>query len=253
MHPDNCSMFTIALCDDNLKENEKLSGLIENYCESHPGIVSGFQSFSSPTELLNVVENKMGFDVYLLDILMPDLTGIEVAQRLRAKSQESFIVFLTFSEDFALEAFRVGALQYLVKPIEKEELFAVLDRALTLAERRAPKTILINTVQGKERIPLSSIVFVECRNHILSYHLSDGRALTGRTIRTSFEVAMGVLLAERNFIHPHKSFIINADYVERLTAQTFLMAGGFEVPITKSRYAQARSKYLQYFDLSPGN
>lgn len=245
-------MFTIALCDDNLDENENLSGLIKKYCENHPGVVSEFQSFSSPTELLEQVESKSGFDVYLLDILMPDLTGIEVAQRLRARSQDSFIVFLTFSKDFALEAFRVGALQYLVKPIEQEELFSVLDRALTLAERRAPKTILVNTVQGKERIPFTSIVFVECRNHILSYHLSDGRTLIGRTIRTSFEVAMESLLNERNFIHPHKSFILNADYVERLTAQTFLMTGGFEVPITKSRYAQARSKYLRYFDLSPG-
>ena len=63
---------------------------------------------------------------------------------------------------------------------------------------------------------------------------------------------MEPLLKAPNFIHPHKSFIVNADHVDRLTSQAFLMKGGAQVPITKSRYSQARARYLQYFDLTPG-
>lgn len=245
-------MPNIAICEDDLSANRRITGFVQDYQKLHPARVEHVCSFSSSSALLEHAEQKGRFDVYLLDIVMPGLTGIEAARRLRTKGTGGTVVFLTSSEDFALDAYRVGAMQYLVKPVDPKELFAVLDQALDLLEKKGSGSILVSTVRGRENLPFSSIVYVECRNHILTYHLADGTALPGRTIRTSFEVAMEPLLQEKNFIHPHKSFIINADFVERLTSQVFVMTGGAEIPITKSRYSQARSRYLQYFDLTPG-
>lgn len=245
-------MPSVAICEDNLDTSRRINALVLEYQKQHPDRISGVRTFSSSALLLEHIERQGGFDLYLLDIVMPGLSGMEVARRLRARGGKETVVFLTSSEDFALDAFRVGAMQYLVKPVGAEELYSVLDQAFELLDRGPSKTILVSTVRGRENLPLSSIVYVECRNHILTYHLSDGTALPGRTIRTSFEVAMDALLQEKNFIHPHKSFILNADFVERLTSQVFVMTGGAQIPITKSRYTQARTKYLQYFDLTPG-
>lgn len=245
-------MFNIAICEDDLSTSNRITSMVHDYQKQHPNTIENVFVFSSSSDLLEHVESKGGFDIYLMDIVMPGVSGIQAAGLLKAGGQNGMVIFLTSSEDFALEAYRVGAMQYLVKPVEAPELFKVLDHALELTARKACKTILVSTIRGRENLPLSSIVYVECRNHILTYHLSDGIALPGRTIRTSFEVAMAPLLAESNFIHPHKSFIINADYVDRLTSQVFVMAGGAEIPITKSRYSQARARYLEYFDLTPG-
>ena len=245
-------MPSIAICEDDLNTSRRIAAFVRDYQKQRPGRIDRVGLFSSSSALLEHVEQKEGFDIYLLDIVMPGLSGIEAARRLKVRGGRQTVVFLTSSEDFALDAYRVGAMQYLVKPVAAQELFSVLDHALELIGRNASKSILVSTIRGRENLPLSSIVYVECRNHILTYHLADGTALPGRTIRTSFEVAMEPLLQERNFIHPHKSFILNADFVERLTSQVFVMTGGAEIPITKSRYSQARSRYLQYFDLTPG-
>lgn len=245
-------MLKIAVCEDHPDTCKKIGLLLRAYRENHPGLLAKPEFYASATGLLEQCEKSGGYQIYLLDIVMPGLSGIEIAQKLREKDRNCVFIFLTSSEDFALEAFRVGALHYLVKPPEPTELCATLDRATALCLQRIPKTILVSTVRGRENLPLDSIVYVECRNHILTYHLSDGVVLPGRTIRTSFEVAMAPLLQERNFIHPHKSFILNADFVDRLTSQAFTMRCGAEIPITKSRYTSAKTKYLQYFDLSSG-
>lgn len=245
-------MPSIAICEDDLATSHRIAAFVREYQKQHPGRIDRIGLFSSSSALLEHVEQKEGFDLYLLDIVMPGLSGLEAARRLRARGKGETVVFLTSSADFALDAYRVGAMQYLVKPVDVKELCQVLDHALELIARKASKTILVSTVRGRENLPLASIVYVECRNHILTYHLADGTVLPGRTIRTSFEVAMAPLLQEQNFIHPHKSFILNADFVERLTSQVFVMQGGAEIPVTKSRYSQARSRYLQYFDLTPG-
>lgn len=246
------TMPKIAICEDDARESRAVLELVRAYGESHPNTLEDICLFPSSAALLEAIERGSGFDLYLLDIMMPGLSGIDAAKRLRSRGKGGSIIFLTSSRDYALEAYRVGALQYLLKPVDRAELFDALDGALELVRSRESKSILVSTVRGRENLRLSNIAYVECRNHILTYHLSDGIALLGRTIRTSFEVAMEPLLLEDNFIHPHKSFIINADYVERLTAQMFVMSDGTEIPITKSRCTQARSKYLRYFDLQPG-
>ena len=245
-------MPTIAICEDDLATSRYIEGLVRAYQKQRPGQIDQVAVYLSSAQLLEETAEKGKFDIYLLDVLMPGTSGIETARRLQAQGCGGTYIFLTASKDFALDAFRVGAMQYLVKPVRAQDLYPVLDQALGLLSRQAPKSILVSTVRGKENLLFSSLVYVECRNHILTYHLTDGTALLGRTIRTSFEVAMEPLLKEPNFIHPHKSFILNADHVDRLTSQAFIMVGGAQVPITKSRYSQARSRYLQYFDLPPG-
>ena len=246
-------MPNIAICEDDLATSRYIEGLVRAYQRQQPARSTKSRCSSPrPSCWSRSPRTKINLTSTCWTCSCPGASGIETARRLQAQGCEGTFVFLTASKDFALDAFRVGALQYLVKPVRAQDLYPVLDRALGLLSRQAPKSILVSTVRGKENLAFSSIVYVECRNHILTYHLADGTALLGRTIRTSFEVAMEPLLREPNFIHPHKSFILNADHVDRLTSQAFIMTGGAQVPITKSRYSQARSRYLQYFDLTTG-
>lgn len=244
-------MLTIAICEDDPDTSQRIQALVNRFRENHPDLATP-EVFLSSAGLLERIERGNSFDIYLLDIVMPGFTGVEAARRLREKSPDCVIIFLTLSQDFALDAYRVGALQYLLKPVDPLALFTVLETAVELLGKREKKTIFVSTIRGRENLPLSDLVYVECRNHILTYHLADGTVLPGRTIRSSFEVVMAPLLGERNFIHPHKSFIINADFIQRLTPQAFTMTDGAQIPITKSRYATAKSKYIQYFDVTPG-
>ena len=126
-------MLRIAVCDDEEKQLEQVSALLETYLEAHPDRQGQVETFQSGSALLERVKELRGFDLYILDILMPSLSGIEIGRRLRALADEGEIIYLTNSNDFAADSYDVRAFFYLLKPVEKSKLFQVLDKAV---ERR---------------------------------------------------------------------------------------------------------------------
>lgn len=87
-------------------------------------------------------------DLMLMDIYMPEKLGIEAARELRDMGSQSRIIFLTTSREHALEAFRVDASQYLVKPILEKQLFQVMDKLLRVMEEERKKFLLLRTGGG---------------------------------------------------------------------------------------------------------
>jgi DNA-binding LytR/AlgR family response regulator len=119
-------MLHIAICDDEQKYLHDVERLIAEYDGEHElGGISA-ATFSHPFDLSKAVESGKHYDIFLLDIYMPGMTGIALAQELRQREISDPIIFLTTSRDHALEAFGVGATQYLLKPFEKDALFAAL-------------------------------------------------------------------------------------------------------------------------------
>ena len=104
----------LALCDDDITELSRLISLLEDYGAQREISVT-YEAFHNATELIEAL-GKRRFDLLLLDILMPGLTGIEAAKEIRQTGSQLPIIFLTSSREFAVESYRVSAEDYIMKP-----------------------------------------------------------------------------------------------------------------------------------------
>lgn len=238
-------MIRIAVCDDNPEDLRAAQKLAGEYCAQHPTPPIQFTYFSSSKALLSLLESDKRFDVYILDLLMPEIDGITLAQAVRAKSAEAPILFATSSQEYALAAYEVQALRYLIKPVPQ----AAWDSAISCALRNLPHPSLTFTVKTRDAlvtVPAAEIICVENQARTMQFTLTQARELTSVSIRHAFEACLAPLLAEECFLQPHKSFVINLEYVESLTTGEFWMQGGRRIPVSRNNQSLVKSRYLKY-------
>ena len=167
--------------------------------------------------------------------------GLDTAAQLRAAGSSASFVFLAAGPEYAMNAFGVSALQYLVPPVSPPRLFETLDR--TLLSRRG-RALAVATPRGVCGVPFGDIEFVECPDHVLHFHLVDGRGLRSATLRVPLSQALAPLLADARFYQPHRSFVVNLDRVRQLNDAGIAMESGAAVPVPRGRAAEAREAYL---------
>lgn len=109
----------IVICDDDVEDLMKVESLLTEYEKSVPGIKFDVEKFSNASVLYQkILQNELA-DIYILDMIMPEKTGIDLGSLLE-KTKKSIIIYITSSDDFALEAYGVHAVRYLLKPVERE-------------------------------------------------------------------------------------------------------------------------------------
>lgn len=234
--------MSIAICDDDLTDASRIQGLVRQYCRERPGVELEAVYFESGQALLDAVKEGQSFSLYLLDILLPEMSGIAIADRLAELRARAPVIFLTSSPEYALDAFRVRALNYLLKPIQAPDLFVALDEAL--ASRTRPRPVLIPTEEGETAVPIDRIVYAECNIHRVRYHLSDGSVLLSRTLRVPFSQAVRPLLESNRFLQPHRSYVVNADYVLQLAGNSLTLMDEQSIPVSQLRMPEVRRQYM---------
>ena len=91
-------MLRIGICDDNQNDIKQICELAIRFSEEHPETPLQIQAYDSPFDLLDDIEKNGGFDLYLLDVIMPHMTGVTLAKRIRERKEKAEILFLTFSK-----------------------------------------------------------------------------------------------------------------------------------------------------------
>ena len=237
-------MLHIAICDDDYTQLEVISAYTSEYTMNRQ-LSADVQSFTHPDKLLLDCKNNR-YHIYLLDIVMPMLHGVELGRDIRRLDHQAQIIFITTEPSFALQSFAANPLDYLLKPLDKQRLFDALDLALTKVDREEEATIPIKTKDGIRIIPLFSIIFCERIGNSLVFTLQNGEQVKSLTIRKSFSEQIAPLLADARFIQPHVSYVVNMSRVESLNESGFVMCGGDVVPIPKKQYVAIRNVYLDF-------
>lgn len=220
--------------------------LLQAYLRSRPGLLGGVETFQSGGALLARVEQQGGFDLYILDILMPGLNGIETGRRLRTLGDGGEIVYLTSSNDFAADSYDVRAFFYLLKPAEESKLFEVLDGAVEKLGRRRRNAIVVSTPKGPRRILLEQIRYVERVGRFMRYYCTDGN-VDSHSIRSTFKEAVAPLLADRRFALCGASFVLNFQHVTGVNGLTALFDNGQTVPLPRTAAADFKRAWGNYW------
>lgn len=239
-------MLRIAVCDDEEKQLNKTALLLNRYFQCRPGLEGELETFQSGSALLARAKEAGRFDLYLLDILMPESSGIETARRLRALGQDGEIIYLTCSNDFAADSYDVGAFFYLLKPVEEQKLFQVLDGAVEKLNRRRSSAVVVTTADGPRRILLERIRYVERVGRCMRYYCTDGTA-DSQSIRASFREMVSPLLADPRFYLCGASFVLNFQHVTGVSGQIALLDNGQTVPLPRTAATEFKKAWGNYW------
>nr|WP_297180144.1 LytTR family DNA-binding domain-containing protein [uncultured Agathobaculum sp.] len=239
-------MLRIAICDDEEKDQKQMVELLNAYLQSRADLCGQVELFRSGRALLERIDERSGFDLYMLDILMPGLSGIDIGRRLRALGDGGEIVYLTSSNDFAADSYDVRAFFYLLKPVKADKLFPVLDRAVEKLDLRRSSAILVSTPEGTRRILLERIRYVERVGRVMRYYCTDG-SIDSQSIRISFREMAAPLLADRRFALCGASFVLNFQHVTGVNGQTALLDNGQSVTLPRTAAADFKKAWGSYW------
>lgn len=220
-------MLKIALCDDNELQVDILQEFFYDFNSVSPYRVD-VSAFTSGPELLDAMAENGRFDIYILDIVMPNMDGLELAKRIRETDATGKIVFLSSETSFVYRAFSVDASGYLVKPVNPEELFGLINTLRIKIEKEQPPFILIQTEAGTRRVEVKDILYVDTVDREPLYHLSDGTEIMAKTKRARFQELVSDLLNGYPFVLSSVGVAVNLANVESVNPEAgeILLKGG---------------------------
>lgn len=240
-------MFRIAICDDKMQDLEMRRADIQQWFREKTGVSGKIDTFRNSNELSEcLLEEKRKFDLYLLDIIMDGVDGIELGRLIRIKDAEASVIYVTASMEHAFEAYGIHAIRYLIKPVDKTELYSALDLAYALYSIRPKHTLLVNGSDSVTSIIMEEIMYVENNVRNTTYTMNDGNTVTSVRRGGTFEEAVGPIATDANFLQPHKSFFVNIKYIRALQVDTVLMDDGKEIPVARRRMNEIQNQYIRF-------
>ena len=234
--------MNIAFCDDDLSVLNELNILIDRYrMERNKDI--RYATFQSPLELIAEIEKGTRFDILFMDVVMPGENGIEAAREIRKYDTNVKIIFLTSSAEFAVQSYTVGAYFYQLKPIWEESFYRLMDVAVSECKKEEQKSLILRCKTGIARVELENLEYCEVIGRTVLFHMRDGKILekTG-----SLDELWGHLSEYENFLRPHRSFLVNMDYIQTMSYKAIFMSNGAEIPLPRGKYSEFKDRYLEY-------
>lgn len=236
-------MLQIAICDDNIDELSNMVQLLDLYRASK-NFSCEYAVFPNGFELVSALEKEKRFDIYCLDIIMPGFTGIDVAKEIRGYDKTAPIIFFTSSPEFALESYSVKAINYILKPITKEKLFFTFDELLEqIKTEKEEDAIIVKSNEGIQKILISNLTFAEVMGRNVLYHLRSGKVI--KCIEP-FSTLCDNLIKYGCFIKPHRSYIVNMQYVDTIENHQITLQTLSSVPIAQGKAKEIKQHYLNY-------
>lgn len=238
-------MLYIAVCDDEMQQLQYIFELLEEYMDSR-NLPLKIKIFSSGNELLTSVEKGNEYDMFLLDIVMPEMNGIELGMKLRQLNQSGEIIYLTASPDYAIESYQTRAFFYLLKPIQKEQVFFVLDEAVKSRNKKKEQSFKLKTREGTRMIMYDDLLYAELNNRSIRYYLQDGSFFDSMTMTKSFKDMVSGLLTDERFFLCGASFLLNLYHVRMIDKKGVRLTNGVYLELPKAACGPLRAAWFDY-------
>lgn len=237
----------IAICDDETRCRGRIFNVVSEYAEERQDKEIAFKLFSDADALLDSVRKNGNFDIYILDIVMPGTNGIQLGQALRAEGEEGKIIYLTSSSEYALDSFRVRAFDYILKPVERDSFFSVLDEAISSINIKKDRVLVVKAKEGSVRITFDSIMYAELKGRSAVYHLVGNKTVESTTLRIPFTEAVSELLRDDRFSLCGASMAVNLHHVTAVETEGLLFDDVERVFLGKKACRELRSVWSNYW------
>ena len=230
-------MYQIAVVEDELACRNQLVEFIGRYGEQH-ALTFDIHTFAAGGELLD--DYAPGYDVILLDIEMPGIDGMEAAERIRAQDGEVVLMFVTNMAQYAINGYEVGALDFVLKPINEYTFSVRFARAVERAGRRESGQVLLSLADGVRRVEVRQIYYVEVQNRMLHYHTEQGELSLRGTMQAAEQT-----LARYHFVRCNHWYLVNLRHVTEIRRDVVVVAGN-ELEISRRNRTEFLTALTNY-------
>ena len=229
----------IAVIDDRPADRDYIAALVTRWAKDRDAAVTAVPFPSAEAFLFDYSEDR-DFDILLLDIEMGAINGVELAKTVRAENDAVQMVFITGFPDFIAEGYEVSALHYLMKPVDRDKLFSVLDRAAANLEK-AERRLRVTFERRTDYVPFSKILYLEAQKQYV-------RIVTeGEEYRMKASLAETAAQLDEFFFPCQRSFIVNLRHVARILPDRVVLKNGAEVPISRGMAEKIGREIIRLF------
>ncbi len=225
----------IAICDDERAVCDQIKNLTQAYLQTK-GIQSECKTFNAYHQLQG---QESEFDLFLMDYKMPGIDGLEFARTLFEKyGEKKTIVFITAYPEIVYDVFEVRAYRFLVKPIDKEMMNAVLDAYID--RYRSQYYLSVLSDRRTEVIPLEDILYIEVMRKDCMIVLADRTVVCKRTIATFEEE-----LKPFDFYRVHRAYLVNMRKIRSYDSRIIQLTNGEKVFMGPKKYSAFCKAYIK--------
>lgn len=230
-------MLHIAICDDNNQDLQQIKQIVMQI----PDMQLTIHEYTDPNQCLKDIENGLYFDTFLLDILMNEDNGIEIARTIRKTHPTTPLFFITATPEYALQGYEVNALRYVLKPIDIPRLQNDLTTLFKHLHFKKNSFLSVSTSKGVFKVKISDIYYIESMLRTIQIHTKDECYSTTGKIGELEET-----LKQNDFVRVHKSFLVNLAYIKNIFKDTITLDNDQTILLSKHRSKETHAKLLNY-------
>lgn len=230
--------YKVAICDDDAAQRANLVKIVREWAGQDHHLIEIKEYPGAKAFLFDYAEER-DFGILLLDIEMEGMDGVSLAKELRQDNETLQIVFITGYPDYISEGYEVAALHYLMKPVKKEKLMEVLERAVQISKKRSP-SLLVSTDRETLHILHDDIYYAESQGHYMSVYTAKEEYRLRMTVSEMLE-KLG-----KGFYRCSRSYIVGLLHVKRITKNEVILDNQISLPLGRGQYNEMNQKLVSY-------
>lgn len=234
----------IAICDDETELSESIREIISAYMKEK-GRGYDIDLFSSGKAIMELKEDIETYDIVFLDINMPEVSGLEVAEWIRGYSDSVNIAFITALIGYSIQGYRYDAFRYILKSAEqlKASIYECLDSLIyKLNKMEAYKKIYVG---NQKEISVNRVVYIESRAHKVIFYV-DGSKSEDYVSNNKLSDIEEALTDCKYMLRVHQSYIVNMKYVKKISSYRIFLKNGVDIGVPKSRYKEVKKAIMEF-------
>lgn len=224
-------MYRVVVCDDEVASLDRTYNLLSNYVSEHKINISP-KKYSNSRLLIDDLDNGLHYDIYILDIEMPRISGTDIAKKIRQYASEAIIIFVTSHMKYTLESFELAIFRYIPKQTLNDKLPKALKAAFDQLNCQEGKYYLLMNAKRIQKICYKDIIYIykEEKNSIL--------VLDNQKIKVRVPLCdILAQLPQEDFIQADRCYIVNIRYITKVDGVTrrIVLKNKITVNISKSK------------------
>lgn len=230
-------LYRIAICEDEAVFRREQETVCRGICDEL-NLEYDLTVFETGAALMAAYAGGARFDLLLLDIVMDQLSGMELARKLRGQGEDAAIVFITSNPDYAIQGYDVGALHYLMKPLDGGALGKII--AADHKRRFSRSDLLVKSGTQTLRLPLREIVYLETVGRRVQITTRSGAVETTAKLTELLES-----LPKEQFCRCHVGFVINLGNIKTLSRTDAVAVTGKAIPVSRAYLKEVEKAFLK--------
>lgn len=233
-------IMRIGIVDDEATQQRLIEKYIREWGKGK-GIPLDILCFDNSESFLFYWEEDKCYDLLVLDIEMGQISGLELAKKLRQEDEELPIMFVTGYDEYMSCGYDVAAMHYLIKPLDKTKFFKVLDRLSK--ERKPEEKLFLDTTEGNLCLSADRIWYVEAAAHQSVIYTEDGEY----TMRECLGIFETMVEGQTDFVKCHRSYVVNLRHVASVLKTDVMLDDGRKIPLSRNAAKRVNERFIKYY------